>query len=155
MSVAFRVNGVPVEADVDGMEPLLEILRDRLGLTGAKPGCGEGRCGACSVIVDGRTVVSCLYPVVLAEGHDVRTIEGLAAPDGPLDPLQDALLEHGAVQCGACIPGVLMTVTALLERVPHPTEEAIRSELTGNICRCTGYHAIVDAVLDLTAQGPE
>jgi carbon-monoxide dehydrogenase small subunit len=155
VNVTFRVNGVPVEADVGGMEQLLEVLRDRLSLTGAKPACSEGRCGACSVLVDGRTIVSCLYPIVLAEGRDVRTVEGLSAPDGQLDPLQDALLEHGAVQCGACIPGVLMTLTALLERVPHPTEEMIRQELIGNICRCTGYHAIVDAVLDLTASRPE
>lgn len=155
MRVAFRVNGVPVEADVGGMEPLLEILRDRFGLTGAKLGCGEGRCGACSVIVDGRTIASCLYPIVLADNQAVRTVEGLAAADGPLDPIQDALLEHGAVQCGACIPGVLMTLTALLERVAQPTEEVIRQELTGNICRCTGYHAIVDAVLDLTTTTSE
>jgi aerobic carbon-monoxide dehydrogenase small subunit len=155
MNVAFHVNGAPVHAEVAGMEPLLEILRDRLGLTGAKPGCGEGRCGACSVLVDGQTVVSCLYPVALADGRHVRTVEGLAAPDGPLAPLQDVLLERGAVQCGACIPGVLMTLTALLERVPHPTEQAIRQELTGNICRCTGYHAIVDAVLDVTTDSFE
>src|SRR3954454_873464 len=143
----FKLNTRLVRADAPDMTPLLNVLRDDLGHTGAKVGCGEGRCGACTVLVDGEPVVSCLYPVALAEGREVRTVEGLAAPDAPLNPLQDALLEHGAVQCGACTPGILMALTALFERVSAPDEDAVREALAGNICRCTGYTKIVDAAL--------
>jgi carbon-monoxide dehydrogenase small subunit len=127
----------------------VQVLREDLGLTGTKTGCFEGRCGSCTVIVDDRTVVSCLFPVVLADGAEVRTVEGLAAPDGTLNPLQDAILDTGGVQCGISTPGVLMSLTALLERNPQPTEAEIRAALAGNVCRCTGYQKIVDAVLAL------
>lgn len=147
MPHSFTVNDRRVEVDAPDMTSLLSVLRGPLGLTGAKPGCGEGRCGACTVLVDGRPAVSCLTPVALAEGREVRTVEGLAEPDGPLNPLQDALLEHGGVQCGACTPGILMALTALFERDAAPDEAAVKESLTGNICRCTGYHKIVEAAL--------
>jgi carbon-monoxide dehydrogenase small subunit len=146
MPYTFTLNDRRVDVEAPDMTPLLEALRE-IGLTGAKLGCGEGRCGACTVLVDGRPVVACLYPLALADGHDVRTVEGLAAPDAPLSPLQDALLEHGGVQCGACTPGILMALTALLEREGAPDEAAVRDALAGNICRCTGYRKIVDAAL--------
>jgi aerobic-type carbon monoxide dehydrogenase small subunit (CoxS/CutS family) len=129
-----------------GLRPLLDVLRAELGLLGAKPGCGEGRCGACTVLVGGRPVASCLYPLALAAGKDIRTVEGLAENE-ELTPLQASLLEAGAVQCGACTPGMVMTLTALLEREPAPTEEQVRRELAGNLCRCTGYAQIVAAAL--------
>jgi aerobic carbon-monoxide dehydrogenase small subunit len=149
MSYGFQVNGEPVSVEADGLRALATVLREDLGLTGTKVGCFEGRCGACTVIVDGRTVVSCLYPVALAEGAEVRTVEGLAAQDGTLNALQDAILDEGGVQCGISTPGVLMSLTALLERNPSPSEPEIREALSGNICRCTGYQKIVDAVLAL------
>jgi carbon-monoxide dehydrogenase small subunit len=153
MPHSFTVNERPVEVDAPDMTPLLSVLRDRLGLTGAKPGCAEGRCGACTVLVDDRPVVSCLTPVALTEGRAVRTVEGLADPDGPLNPLQDALLEHGGVQCGACTPGILMALTALFEQEAGPDETAVKESLAGNICRCTGYHKIVEAALAVAGTG--
>jgi aerobic-type carbon monoxide dehydrogenase small subunit (CoxS/CutS family) len=149
MSYGFQVNGEAVSVEADGLRALASVLREDLGLPGTKVGCFEGRCGACTVIVDGRTVVSCLYPVALAEGAEVRTVEGLAAQDGTLNALQDAILDEGGVQCGISTPGVLMSLTALLERNPSPSEPEIREALSGNICRCTGYQKIVDAVLAL------
>jgi carbon-monoxide dehydrogenase small subunit len=149
VSYEFQVNGEPVEVDGDGLRPLARVLREDLGLTGTKVGCYEGRCGACTVIVDGQSVVSCLYPLALSAGAEVRTVEGLAGDDGTLSPLQEAILETGGVQCGISTPGVLMTLTSLLEANPAPTEEEIRTALAGNVCRCTGYQKIVDAVLSL------
>jgi aerobic-type carbon monoxide dehydrogenase small subunit (CoxS/CutS family) len=151
----FRVNGEAVTVAGDGLRPLAQVLRDDLGLPGTKVGCFEGRCGACTVIVDGRSVVSCLYPLALAAGADVRTVEGLAAEDGTLNPLQEAILDSGGVQCGISTPGVLMTLTALLECNASPTEAEIRHALAGNICRCTGYQKIVDAVLSLSQAAAE
>ncbi|GAA1239579.1 (2Fe-2S)-binding protein [Prauserella halophila] len=145
MSYSFTLNGQPVEATAAGMTSLLSVLRDQSGLLGAKRGCGEGRCGACTVLVDGSPVDSCIYPVANAEGTAVRTVEGLASHDEPLTRIQDALLEHGGVQCGACIPGVVMTLTALLETESNTDDSTVRSSLTGNICRCTGYQKIIDA----------
>jgi carbon-monoxide dehydrogenase small subunit len=146
VTFTLTVNERQVEVDGPGLRPLVEALRDDLGLTGTKPGCGEGRCGACTVLVDGATVVSCLYPVALAAGKSVQTVEGLC--DGEeLTPLQDSLLEHGAVQCGACTPGMIVSLTALLDRDPAPTEQAVREALAGNICRCTGYSQLVKAAL--------
>jgi aerobic-type carbon monoxide dehydrogenase small subunit (CoxS/CutS family) len=149
MTYEFRVNGEPVEVEADGLRPLVSVLREDLGLTGTKTGCFEGRCGACTVIVDDRPVVSCLFPLALAAGADVRTVEGLASADGTLNPLQEAILDSGGVQCGISTPGVLMALTALLERNGNPSEEEVRAALAGNICRCTGYQKIVDAVLAL------
>ncbi len=149
MTYRFTVNGEDVSVDGDGLRPLAQALREDLGLTGTKTGCYEGRCGSCTLIVDGRSVVSCLYPLALTDGADVRTVEGLAGEDGTLNPLQEAILDSGGVQCGISTPGVLMTLTALLEHNPRPTEAEIRAALAGNICRCTGYQKIVDAVLAL------
>jgi carbon-monoxide dehydrogenase small subunit len=149
VSYEFQLNGETVAIDGDGLRPLARVLREDLGLTGTKVGCFEGRCGACTVIVDGRSVVSCLYPLALTAGAEVRTVEGLAGDDGTLNPLQEAILDAGGVQCGISTPGVLMTLTTLLEANPAPTEEQVRAALAGNICRCTGYQKIVDAVLSL------
>jgi carbon-monoxide dehydrogenase small subunit len=143
----LEVNGRRVGVEGPALKPLARVLREELGLTGTKIGCSEGRCGACTVIVDGRTVAACLLPLALADGASVRTVEGLAPADGPLTPLQDALLEAGGVQCGVCTPGILMTLTWLLEHEHAPDEGAVREALTGNICRCTGYHKIVEAAL--------
>ena len=153
MTYELEINGERHGVDVPGLTPLVRVLREELGLTGTKTGCLEGRCGACTVIVDGRSVVSCLYPVALADGVSVRTVEGLAGDSGELHPLQRALLDAGAVQCGISTPGVLMTLTWLLEHEPAPTDAEIRAALAGNVCRCTGYQKIVDAVLAVA--GPE
>jgi carbon-monoxide dehydrogenase small subunit len=148
MSYRLLVNGATVEIEAPGLRPLVSVLRD-LGLTGTKIGCFEGRCGACTVLVDGITVVSCLYPVGLADGARVQTVEGLAPRDGALRPLQEAILEAGGVQCGICTPGMLMSLTSLFASVPAPTEPEVLDALAGNICRCTGYRKIVDAALAL------
>ena len=126
---------------------LLSVLRDDLGLTGTKEGCGIGVCGACTVIVDGEMVSSCIQLAALVDGATVRTIEGLAnGPDG-LDPVQKAFVEHGGMQCGACTPGQIMAARALLDHTPHPTEDQVKEWMTGNLCRCTGYYKIVESVL--------
>ena len=145
--VTATVNGDAVEFLCDTRETLLEVLRDELGLTGTKEGCGTGDCGACSVTVDGRLTCSCLVLGVEAEGREIRTIEGMAA-GSELHLLQRKFLEHAALQCGICTPGILIAARSLLERNPNPTEEEVRYWLAGNLCRCTGYHKIVDAVLD-------
>ncbi|GAA5127764.1 (2Fe-2S)-binding protein [Haloechinothrix salitolerans] len=150
MSYSFSVNGQEVDIESPGLRPLLSVLRDDLGLLGAKLGCGEGRCGACTVLVDDAPVAACLYPVANADGSDVRTVEGLARHDSELTAVQDALLTHGGVQCGACIPGVVMTLTALLDQDARPEDSEVRSALAGNICRCTGYQKIVDAAMAAT-----
>lgn len=143
--VSTTVNGDAVEYVCPAGETLLDSLRNRLGLTGAKEGCGTGDCGACSVTVDGRLVCSCLVLGVEADGRDITTIEGLA--DGPnLHPLQSRFIEHAALQCGVCTPGFLVAAKALLDRNSDPTEEEIRYALAGNLCRCTGYDKIVRAV---------
>jgi aerobic-type carbon monoxide dehydrogenase small subunit (CoxS/CutS family) len=147
MGYELEINGERHGVDAPGLTPLVRVLREELGLTGTKTGCLEGRCGACTVIVDGRSVVSCLYPLALADGASIRTVEGLAGDAGELHPLQRALLDAGAVQCGISTPGVLMTLTWLLEHEPAPTEAEVRAALAGNVCRCTGYQKIVDAVL--------
>ena len=147
----LHVNGSRRALDADADRALLSVLRDDLDLTGSKYVCGEGRCGACTVLVDDRPVVACLYPVALADGVSVRTAAGLAPPDGELTALQQALLDRGGLQCGACTPGVLMTLTALLERNPAPDEAEVREALAGNVCRCTGYEGIVAAALECAA----
>jgi xanthine dehydrogenase small subunit len=145
MRIAFTVNGVPREVDAPPLRRLLDILRDDLGLTGAKEGCGEGECGACAVLLDGMLVQSCLIPAVQLSGCRIITIESLGSQTAP-DPVQRAFLDEGAVQCGFCIPGMVLATHALLARDPKPNEEAIRAGLSGNICRCTGYERIVRAV---------
>ena len=149
MSYRFLVNGTPAEVDVPGMRRLLDVLREDLGLTGTKEGCGEGECGACSVILDGQVVDACLVPVCQVDGRIVRTVEGLALAareQGSLDALQQAFLERGAAQCGMCTPGVLMAARAYLDAGGPPDEDAIREAIAGNLCRCTGYTKIVEAI---------
>ena len=145
--VSTTINGDPVEFLCDPDETLLDVLRDRLGLTGSKEGCGSGDCGACSVTVDGRLVCSCLVLGAEADGRDVGTIEGLAEGEH-LHPLQRKFLDHAALQCGVCTPGFLVAAKALLDRNPEPSETEVRYWLAGNLCRCTGYDKIVRAVLD-------
>ena len=149
--VTTKINGDAVEFLCEPDETLLDVLRDRLSLTGAKEGCGTGDCGACSVTVDGRLVCSCLMLGAEAEGHEVNTIEGMA--DGEtLHPLQRKFLEHAALQCGICTPGILVAAKALLEKNPDPTETEARYWLAGNLCRCTGYDKIIRAVMDAAAE---
>jgi len=145
--VTTTVNGDSVEFLCETGQTLLDVLRDELRLTGTKEGCGTGDCGACSVIVDGRLLCSCLMLAVEAEGKSVQTIEGMAAGEA-LHPLQRKFIEHAALQCGICTPGILIAARSLLERNPDPTESEVRYWLAGNLCRCTGYHKIIDAVLD-------
>ena len=145
--VNATVNGDRVEFLCETDQTLLDVLRDELRLTGTKEGCGTGDCGACSVTIDGRLVCSCLVLAVEAQGKSVQTIEGMAA-GSELHPLQRKFLEHAALQCGICTPGILMAARSLLERNPDPTEDEVRLWLAGNLCRCTGYTKIVDAVLD-------
>lgn len=149
--VTFNLNGDPVEALCSTEDTLLDVLRDQLGLTGTKEGCSSGDCGACSVTVDGRLVCSCLVLGVEAEGKSVGTIEGMAQGD-KLHPLQRKFIEHAALQCGICTPGVLVAAKALLEKNPNPTETETRYWLAGNLCRCTGYDKIIRAVLDAAAE---
>ena len=147
IAVSTTINGDEVEYLCQAEETLLDVLRDRLGLTGAKEGCGTGDCGACSVILDGKLVCSCLVLGAEAQGAEIETIEGMADGD-TLHPLQTKFLEHAALQCGVCTPGFLMAAKALLDANPNPTEEEIRFGLAGNLCRCTGYDKIVRAVQD-------
>ncbi len=145
MSFQFAVNGAAVEVEATGTRRLLDVLREDLGLTGTKEGCGEGECGACSVIIDGAVVDACLVPVSQVTGTSVRTVEGLA-DDGRLNTLQQAFLETGGAQCGICTPGMLMAGDAFLASGADPTEDNIREAIAGNLCRCTGYTKIIDAI---------
>ncbi|MCF7823004.1 MAG: (2Fe-2S)-binding protein [Candidatus Marinimicrobia bacterium] len=144
-NLSLTVNGEVVEREIVTHLRLLDFLRDELRLTGTKEVCGEGECGACTIIMDGKTVNSCLILAVEAHGHEIITIEGLANMD-ELTDLQRSFEDHHAVQCGYCIPGMVLTGEKLLDRNPHPTREEIKHELSGNICRCTGYHKIIDAI---------
>ena len=145
MKVGLTVNGERVDVDVWPGESLLTTLRDRLGLPGSKNACEQGECGSCSVLLDGTLVCSCLVLAAQADGHEVVTVEGLAE-DGVLHPVQDAFAETGAVQCGFCTPGFVVAAVDLLRRSPSPTDDEIREALSGNLCRCTGYQKILDAV---------
>ena len=145
--VQTRLNDEEVEFLCEPRQSLLEVLRDVLGLTGSKEGCNNGNCGACSVILDGVLVNSCCVLGVETAGREVTTIEGIASPDG-LHPLQQKFLEHAALQCGICTPGFVVAAKALLDKNPHPTEHQVRYWLAGNLCRCTGYDKIIEAVLD-------
>jgi len=148
----FHVNGQPVEVRAPPMQRLLDVLRETLGLTGTKNGCGEGSCGACTVLVDGLAVNSCLVPVVQVDGAEVQTVESLAAGDC-LNPLQQCFLECGGTQCGTCTPGILMTATAHLQSGGDTDVVALREVLAGNLCRCTGYVKIIESIQKTSVQG--
>jgi len=146
VSVSFTLNGDTVTAEVPMTWTLLKTLREYFELTGAKEGCGVGECGACTVIMDGEAINSCLCPIPEVEGRSVNTIEGLADEDGTLHPLQDAFLKNNGVQCGFCTSGMIMSSKALLDQNPDPTEDDIRTGIAGNFCRCTGYVQIVESI---------
>lgn len=143
--VNFKVNGEDVSIHSEYGETLLEVLRDKLGLTGTKKGCGDGECGACTVLIDGVPVTSCIYLAHMAEGKEITTIEGLSQ-DGRLSPLQQAFVDTGAIQCGYCTPGMVLSAHALLQRNPDPSEEEIKTALSGNLCRCGTYKHVTLAV---------
>lgn len=148
-TIQLSINSQPHALEVEAHWTLLDLLRNSLGLTGTKKGCDKGDCGTCIVLVNGKPVNACLYLAVRADKTEVLTVEGLETESG-LHPLQKAFLEKGAVQCGFCTPGMLMTAAGLLSHNPHPSEEEVRTAISGNLCRCTGYQHIVDAVLDCT-----
>ncbi len=147
MRVTLSVNGKPATIDVEPRRTLADALREDLGLTGTHLGCEHGVCGACTVMLDGLPVRACLVLAVQAEGASLLTVEGLTGEDGALHPLQQSFTEHHALQCGFCTPGMLISALDLLNRIPNPTRAEIRSEMSGNICRCTGYNSITDAIL--------
>jgi carbon-monoxide dehydrogenase small subunit len=151
-TLSFVLNGEPVQAEVEPHLTLLQVLRDKLELTGTKEGCGMGECGACTVLLDGKTVNSCIFPALEIEGRSVLTIEGLSDAKGGLHPIQKAFIEHGAVQCGFCTPGMVLSAKALLDENPKPTEEEIRNGIAGNLCRCTGYLQIIEAIKAASAK---
>ncbi|MEM4724794.1 MAG: (2Fe-2S)-binding protein [Candidatus Hadarchaeum sp.] len=146
IQIRLNVNGKDYEVEVKPHWTLLQVIRDQLGLTGTKYGCGTGECGACTVLIDGKPMTSCLVLAASAEGRKIVTIEGISS-DGKLHPIQEAFIEEGAIQCGYCTPGMILTAKALLEKNPHPTEEEVRRAIDGNLCRCTGYVKIVKAIL--------
>ncbi len=143
--VEFNVNGQVYEMEVEPWRTLLEVIRDQLELTGTKESCSDGNCGACAVLMDNKAVNSCLVLAVEAQGKDIVTIEGLAK-DGQLHPIQEAFIEHGAIQCGFCTPGMVLATKALLDENPNPTDEDIKKAIAGHLCRCTGYFQIVEAI---------
>lgn len=145
--ITLRVNGVGEGLYVEPWWTLSRVLREELGLIGTKEGCGAGNCGSCTVLIDGKAVMSCLFLAMKARGKEIMTIEGLKGENGGLHPLQETFIEHFAVQCGYCVPGMIMTAKAMLDENPHPTAEEVRTGLSGNLCRCTGYVKIVEAVL--------
>lgn len=143
--IKLKVNGFEYYVLIKPHWTLLDVLREEINLTGPKKGCGRGECGACTVIMNGEAILSCLVLAIQCQKKDILTIEGLAQ-DGKLDPLQDAFVKHGAIQCGFCTPGMIMASRALLNKTPHPSEEEIKRGLSGNLCRCTGYSKIISAV---------
>jgi aerobic carbon-monoxide dehydrogenase small subunit len=148
--ITLKVNGNNYKMNVDTRMTLLEAIRDKIGLTGTKEGCSVGECGTCTVLMDGKPIYSCLMLAVDAEGKEILTIEGLADSDG-LNPIQKSFIDHGAVQCGFCTPGMILTAKALLDENPNPTEEEIKKAISGNLCRCTGYSKIVEAIASLSS----
>jgi len=152
MEIAFTLNGEKVQVEVPAHWTLLRLLREKLGLTGTKEGCGIGECGTCTVLLEGVPVNSCLVMAPKVEGKKVETVEGLGTKDS-LHPLQKSFIDHGAVQCGFCTPGILMSSKALLDRNPTPTREEVQEAITGHLCRCTGYLQIIEAVEGVSKQG--
>jgi len=150
-TIALLINGVEYFVETDSRRTLLEVLREQLGLTGTKTGCDRGDCGACTVLVDGKAINSCLVLAVEVAGREITTIEGLAQGE-QIHPLQESFVENGAVQCGFCTPGMIMSAKALLDKRPNPAEQEIRVALSGNLCRCTGYSSITKAVLGAAAK---
>jgi len=148
----FILNGEPVQVEIEPHLTLLELLRNELELTGTKEGCGMGECGACTVLLDGKAINSCILPALEVEGKGVTTIEGVADDKGGLHPIQKAFIEYGAIQCGFCTPGMVLSAKALLDENPKPTEEEIRNGIAGNLCRCTGYLQIVQAIKAASGQ---
>jgi aerobic carbon-monoxide dehydrogenase small subunit len=146
--IHLTVNGERKELLVEPQQTLLDVIRKGLGLTGTKKGCGSGDCGSCTVILDGRAVNSCLILAVEVDGGDILTIEGLRE-GGELHPLQEAFIQHGAIQCGFCSPGMILSAKALLDQCPHPTEEQVKVAISGNLCRCTGYTKIIEAIVSV------
>ena len=148
--INLRINGVDEEVFIEPWWSLARVLREELNLIGTKESCGTGNCGSCTVLINGKSVKSCLYLAMKARNKDILTIEGLKGNNGKLHPLQEAFIEHFAVQCGYCTPGMIMAAKALLDENPNPTEEEVRKGLSGNLCRCTGYVKIIEAVLAAT-----
>ncbi|RLB27545.1 MAG: (2Fe-2S)-binding protein [Deltaproteobacteria bacterium] len=144
--IVFTLNGLEVSAEVESHKMLLQVLRDTFQLTGTKDGCGQGECGACTVLVDDKSINSCLYPAFEVDGKSVTTIEGLVGEGNKLHPIQEAFVENGGIQCGFCTPGMIMSAKALLDENPNPTDEEIKKGISGNLCRCTGYVQIVDSI---------
>ena len=150
--IKLKVNRRNFTVSVKPTDVLVDVLRDKLGLTGTKKSCGQGDCGACTVLMDGKAVNACLMLAMDAQGQEITTIEGLEGEDGTLHPLQEAFVENAAIQCGFCTPGMILSAKSLLDEIPHPTEEEVRQALSGNLCRCTGYAKIVQAVLDASGK---
>jgi len=145
-TITFNLNGEPMEVEVEPHLTLLQLLRDKLEMTGTKEGCGMGECGACTVLLDGKAINSCIFPAFEVEGKNVTTIEGIMDSQGNLHPIQKSFIEHGAIQCGFCTPGMILSAKALLDENPNPSEEEIRNGIAGNLCRCTGYLQIIKAI---------
>jgi carbon-monoxide dehydrogenase small subunit len=150
-AIAITVNGDTYELLVSPNQTLLEVLREKLGLMGTKRGCDLGACGACTVLMDGEAILSCLFLAVDAVGKEIVTIEGLSE-GGELHPLQKAFIDHGGLQCGFCTPGIILTAKAVLDEEPHPTEESIKRKIAGNLCRCTGYKKVTEAVMSASGR---
>jgi len=150
--IQLKVNGMAYKMEVEPRRTLLELIREDLELTGTKEGCSLGECGSCTVLLDGKPIKSCITLAVQANGREVTTIEGLEKADGTLHPLQQAFIDHGAIQCGFCTPGMVLSAKALLDENPKPTELEVRQAIAGNLCRCTGYQKIVEAILAVSNQ---
>jgi len=157
--IQFTLNGNEVSAELESHKMLLEVLRDTFEMTGTKEGCGQGECGTCTVIIDGLSIKSCLYPVFEVEGKSVTTIEGLVGEGGKLHPIQEAFVEKGGIQCGFCSPGMILSAKALLDENQTPSDNEIKRGISGNLCRCTGYVQIIDSIRDaatrLSSQDPK
>jgi carbon-monoxide dehydrogenase small subunit len=148
-SITLKVNGESYSMEVESRETLLQVLRERLDLTGTKEGCSHGECGSCIVLINGKPMNACMIPAVSVQNQDILTIEGISTGE-ELHPLQKSFIDHGAIQCGFCTPGMILTAIGLLSETPHPSEEEIRRVLLGNFCRCTGYAKIVEAIMDVS-----